>query len=1343
MDEIDDDIPKEINCYKIGQFLYSYRNIKVYLGINSLTNKEVTIKIINKKYISGNPKLLTYLNNDILYTKISCHNNILKLLETHETSSYVFIIMEIFKGEFLSSYMNKNKKLEESKALKIFSKIISAMSYIHNMNICHLNINLESILIDENDENLVKIIDFKYGQYYYTKFKPLNFNIGTNMFTAPEIFSIDTYYPELADVWSCGILLCYLLKGDFPINYNKELGIEERYSIPKDINEDLQDLLKNILCIDTDKRYRFDDIIECKYFTERNINNEIIEENENNYSIENVELRKIYERYLKTKVLLGKADNPNVLVNFEILIHRELLPDDKRMSKLIEKFGKRNNDNNTLPKRNYVKVNKKKGKEENNNNENNNETNKDKTFLPKKKDTFTEFKFNKNKVINGNNKTNNSNKKKVVNGKRKSVFEIMNRFPQKSFLFEIPENLILEKEDFKSHFINNKIKETDNNKHEFTGRSNIKNFTKLEKNPKLIGQKIASSSAGRRRRTQFAVVGEQYSDFNLFSEIIKKKKTKDEEKNKMFNFNKDKIGNEKELKRNSNIDDNLNINAIINEKNKENKENKNELEKNEIQNKPLFNFDELYEDIEETEKEEENKNNEENTKDNVIIIESNEDDKSNNENNEIYKSSSKYLGDILGNKNTQSNVSNADIKENNSIINESTIRENENFSENSDTKKSNNRDDQFINNSKTLPINNKKDIKNLQLKNNDEKETDRYLNTIKIENRYKQIIKNNNISKTEKKQQKKSSIIKNNKMNNLNLSKQNKSTDKTSEFRALNSELVQNKSTDDIIEIRKNKTNNKKLFLNTKLNKEKYLSNYDSKTPSNQKGTSNNNRLIKNCLTLDNISQKRLISNNKLNEERNESPHFYNKNDKKEKNYENQEENDILAPYFSNIKIKEKESDEEGSIQEKSTKNLNKFQGQINRRQTRIIMEKAVIKKFIKRTTTKTPVYRSKKRSLFSNYRKEKKEDKSNNDDKSVNDKSNKNSIVSEFNIGFESSKNIYRKSSIYDAILKNLRDVNDSFEKNGENDRYIKFIRRKITPDKNKSINENKNNIKKRNRNDMKSNSDRSNSSISKSSSRSESNINSKKKNHKYKNKGNYLNNNEKKNRNKNKNELFKNIIINNIKNKYNSKKSDRINDNNSSSDNSINDNNNNKDIFKDVDNFNFINNEYKDIKSQMNKNNQNKQNKQKNQNNINSKKSSMSNGGGKQNEAETELSSEEKNQNQNNLSSSKEYIIKVKKNLKDRLISVSSDLGEEKVQAFNGNVIDIKYISLRNYEQTVNILKNELKRKGVKYKKIDYNSYKCTKGIRQFYVDIVKIPKNIFYYRFYEKKRLINNFH
>ena len=179
-----------------------------------------------------------------------------------------------------------------------------------------------------------------------------------------------------------------------------------------------------------------------------------------------------------------------------------------------------------------------------------------------------------------------------------------------------------------------------------------------------------------------------------------------------------------------------------------------------------------------------------------------------------------------------------------------------------------------------------------------------------------------------------------------------------------------------------------------------------------------------------------------------------------------------------------------------------------------------------------------------------------------------------------------------------------------------------------------------------------------------------------------------------------------------------------------------NNEVILNDADNFNFINKDLNNrIKNEANKNLNNSSNL------SYLKMFSPSTTNGKQNETETELSSaENKKKNMNN--SKENYLLKVKNNLKEKLMTVNANLGEESVAKFNGNVIDIKYISLKNYEQTVHLLKSELNRKGVKYKKIDINSYKCTKGIRQFYVDIVKIPKNLFYYRFYSKKKQINNF-
>ena len=1339
--ENDDDLPKEINCYKIGQLLYSYRNYKIYAGTNSLTKEEVTIKIINKKYINGNSKLLEFVNNEILYTKLFSHSNILKLLEQHENPLYVFMIMENFRGEFLSTYMARNKKLEETKAIKIFSKIISAMAYIHNLNVCHLNITLDSILINENDENLIKIFDFRFSQYYYAKFKTLNEHVGTSMFTCPEMLSIDNYIPELADVWSCGIMLCYLLNGEFPINPDTNLNIEERYVVPNNINEDLQDLLKNMLYIDIDKRYRFDDVVNCKYFTDRNIDSEILEEIDNNFSIDNENLKKIYERYLRIKFNLGKKDNKNALINFEIIIHRELLADNQRMSKLIEMFGKKESDTNPLPKRNYAKKKEKeKEKEKENIITNKIVTNDDNNFPIKKKGTFTDFKFNTNKIkteVNPNNF-----KKRGVKGKRKSVFDLYNRFQQKSFLFEIPENLIGEKEEFQTQF--QQKKENENNKDTFETRKNTKRNTNTETNSK-IGKKIGASSVGHRRKTQFSVVGEKYADFLVFSQINKKKKSKIEEK---------KINN---------IDKNKGMNMLekIEEENK---------------NKPVFNMDELYEDVEESDKEEKsNKIIEE--KENDKITENSEESKSNNNSSKRSSSSSSSNSSsksISIKKDTQENKEknnefkleiNLKTSINNTNINNNIIKNNK---EDISIKKINNKNDKIINNYKTKNIKMQKDNKNIKsIKNNN-----------KILNKKNENLNKSNNALLKSKKNEKDNNIKNKnnkKIPDSFLTKQKTLLENISKKNALNKKMIPNKSTDNIIDKAKKKKN---LNITTKINKNEENSNYESKTPIFKKKSILKNKNYFNTMT--NSPTK------KENENQASSPYF-------SKNKNNEDDNYYTSSYFNKINDNDFDEDEI----ERENRKLYLFFHNIpdsNRKPVKVEGEKVVIKKFVSKAKTPDKGIR-KKSTLFYKSKVEKAEEKLLNNDKNFSDNKNfyplnikinniskKNSVISESNSELENDKiiNNRKNSNMYDAILENLTNLNNAFDKSGENNEYHKFMRRKITPDKYKKKNKTARKSSSSSNSESESNSDSNSSGDSNSSSNSNSNSNNKSKsenksdinsesntntnnnnyndninrtnitnnNHESKNTdsnydnnsintNSYYNNNEtnkknisiannnKKGNTKNRTLFIKNRIIQNHKN--NLKKINTTSDNNSSF---ISNKNKKNDILNNVDNFNFVNNEYNSIKYQMNKNNK-----------IVSKIFSPRNDAGKMNTTETELSSEE--QTQYNFNNSKDHLVKAKKGLRDRLISVSSDLSEERVQSFNGNVIDLKYISLKNYEQTVKVLKNELKRRGVKFKRIDYNSYKCQKGIREFFVDIVKIPKNIFYYRFYNKRKQINNFH
>ena len=263
-------LPKKINCYKILNELYTINeNCIIYEGINTYINEKVLIRIYPKESIKRSLSQISLINNDIYLFKLLIHENILRLYEVIESKSFIFIITEYFQGQTISSFIKDNQSLPENAAILIFTELLNAMLYIHEMNICNLNINAENIYI--NDDLDIKIFDFKYGNYYINNEKTLNDIIGDPLYSCPEMHSKDFYFPELADVWSCGVLLYFLLTGKMPFQGKTPLLLDKviikgEYYIPENISDELNYLLKNILESDPNKRYKFNDIINSDYF---------------------------------------------------------------------------------------------------------------------------------------------------------------------------------------------------------------------------------------------------------------------------------------------------------------------------------------------------------------------------------------------------------------------------------------------------------------------------------------------------------------------------------------------------------------------------------------------------------------------------------------------------------------------------------------------------------------------------------------------------------------------------------------------------------------------------------------------------------------------------------------------------------------------------------------------------------------------------------------------------------------------------------------------------------------------------------------------------------------------
>ena len=326
---------KKIN-FKLGKKLGEGRFSIVKLGIHSLTNEPVAIKILDKTKIAKIEDK-ERINREIKIMKKINHYNITKLYSVIETKYIIYLVQEYVQGKELNDYLYTKGKLSEIEACKFFHQIISGLSYLHHCGIVHRDFKPENILLT-GDNKILKIIDFGLGNTY-SKNQLLKTGCGSPCYIPPEMIKEEKYHGELTDIWSAGIILYLMLCGTLPfyeednqLLYQKILSGD--FNIPKYLSEEAKDIIKQILEVDPKKRINFEkikkhpwfNIIDAKYMMYKgiDIDNDIIPIDEDilndmeKYGLNKIEIRynilnnyhnkitTLYDILLKKKINQGK-----------------------------------------------------------------------------------------------------------------------------------------------------------------------------------------------------------------------------------------------------------------------------------------------------------------------------------------------------------------------------------------------------------------------------------------------------------------------------------------------------------------------------------------------------------------------------------------------------------------------------------------------------------------------------------------------------------------------------------------------------------------------------------------------------------------------------------------------------------------------------------------------------------------------------------------------------------------------------------------------------------------------------------------------------------------------------
>ncbi|XP_012313062.2 serine/threonine-protein kinase ULK3 isoform X2 [Aotus nancymaae] len=173
--------------------------------------------------------------------------------------------MEFCAGGDLSRFIHTRRILPEKVVRVFMQQLASALQFLHERNISHLDLKPRNILLSSLEKPQLKLADFGFAQHM-SPWDEKHVLRGSPLYMAPEMVC-QRQYDARVDLWSLGVILYEALFGQPPFASRSFSELEEKIRSNRVIelplrpllSRDCRDLLQRLLERDPSRRISFQD----------------------------------------------------------------------------------------------------------------------------------------------------------------------------------------------------------------------------------------------------------------------------------------------------------------------------------------------------------------------------------------------------------------------------------------------------------------------------------------------------------------------------------------------------------------------------------------------------------------------------------------------------------------------------------------------------------------------------------------------------------------------------------------------------------------------------------------------------------------------------------------------------------------------------------------------------------------------------------------------------------------------------------------------------------------------------------------------------------------------------